>query len=141
MAILDNVSRNNILLSNVVAIAADGTTVGSIINTADYDNGISFYIAAPIYTDGTYKLLLTEGEDPALADGVVVIDDKLILSDTLDAVNDGVTQMTPADGKMFKVGIFSNKTYLRADIVATNVTTGATVSVVTLVSPEVLAAS
>ena len=58
----------------------------------------------------------------------------------LQAVTDGVTAVTADLDKYFKVGVFSTKRYVRANIVSTSTSTGAQISVLALVSPEVLQA-
>lgn len=141
MAVRDNVTLNNVLLSTQAAISTDTTTVGTIIDTADFDGGVSFFIGASAYTDGTYKLLIQEGDDSGLSDAATVDSAKLIEVSGLDAVTTGVTAITAAGGKFFKVGIHSGKRYLRANIVSTVTTTGATISVIALVSPELLEAN
>ena len=140
MAVRDNVTLNNILLSDQVAISSDTTTNGTIIDSAAVEGGLSFYIASTAYTDGTYKLLLQEGEASNLSDAATVPDEKLILVTGLDAVNTGVTAVTADGAKYFKVGVFSNLRYVRANIVSTVTTSGATINVIALVSPEILAA-
>ena len=141
MAVRDNVTLNNILLNLAAAVTTDTTTAGAIVDTADQERGVSFYLSASAYTDGTYKLILEEGNDSGLSDATVVPVEKLILVDGLDAVNDGVTAVTAANGKYVKVGIFSNKRYVRPSVVSTVTTSGATLNLVALVSPEILAAN
>lgn len=141
MAVRDNVTLNNVILSDSVAISSDTTTNGTIIDTADFDMGLSFFIGATAYTDGTYKLVLQEGDESNLSDAATVPADKLIEVDGLDAVKTGVTALTAAGGEFFKVGVHSNKRYVRANIVSTSTSTGATIAVVALASPEILEAN
>ena len=122
------------------AITSDTTTNTAIIDTADQDLGVSFFMNASAYTDGTYKLVLQEGDAANLSDAATVPSEKLITVTGLDAVATGVTAVTADGDKMFKVGVFSTKRYVRAQVVSTVTTSGATISVVALVSPELVAA-
>ena len=140
MAVRDNVTLNNIILTPEDNITTHTTTHGSIIDTADQDLGVSFFIGATAYTDGTYKLVLQEGDDSGLSDATTVPAEKLIEVPGLQAVTDGVTAVTADLDKYFKVGVFSTKRYVRANIVSTSTSTGAQISVLALVSPEVLQA-
>ncbi len=140
MPVRDNVTLNNIVLSTEANITTDTTTNGTIIDTADLDLGVSFFIGATAYTDGTYKLLIQEGDDAGLSDATTVPAEKLIEVPGLQAVTDGVTAITADGDKYFKVGVFSTKRYLRANIVSTATSTGAQISVIVLESPEVLQA-
>lgn len=141
MAVRDNVTLNNVILSDSAVISSDTTTNGTIIDTADFDCGLSFFIGATAYTDGTYKLVLEEGDESNLSDATTVPAKKLIEVDGLDAVTTGVTALTADGGKFFKVGLHSNKRYVRANVVSTSTSTGATIAVVAVVSPEVLEAN
>lgn len=141
MPVRDNVTLNNVILAFDAAISTDTTTNGAIIDTADQDLGVSFFLGATAYTDGTYKLVLQEGDDSGLSDATTVPSEKLITVTGLDAVADGVTAVTADGDKLAKVGVFSTKRYVRAQIVSTATTTGATLNMVALVSPEVVAAN
>lgn len=141
MAVRENVTLNNVLLTFEAAISTDTTTTtGAIIDTADQDLGVSFFIGATAYTDGTYKLVIIEGDDSGLSDGTTVGAEKLVEVPGLKAVTDGVTALTADGAKYFKVGVHSTKRFLRANIVSTGTSTGAQISVLALVSPEVIEA-
>ena len=142
MAVRDNVTLNNVLAVFSATVSSDTTTTtGAIVDTAAVDCGVSFFIGSDNYTDGTYTLQLVEGDESNLSDATVVPAEKLILVDGLDAVNTGISAQNAAGGKLFKVGVFSNKRYVRANVVSTGTTTGADIQVSALVSPEILAAN
>lgn len=141
MAVRDNVTLNNILLAFEGNITTDTTTTGAIIDTANQDLGVSFWIGASAYTDGTYKLILEEGDDSGLSDATTVPAEKLIEVSGLDAVTTGVTAITADGDKYFKVGVFSTKRFVRPSVVSTATSTGAQISVLALVSPEILEAN
>ena len=136
MAIRENISENNIIFSDIFVISGDGTSSGTIIDTSEWDLGTGIYISAPIYTDGTYTVTLVEGDDSGLADGQTVPDDKLAVVDGLNAIDPGFSAVTVPGDKLFKVGVTSNKQYLRVDVNATAVTTGATVLTYILAKTE-----
>ena len=88
-------------------ISSDTTTTGAILDTKGYDLGVTFGLAATGYTDGTYTLLIEEGDDAALADAAVVSGDYLVgsLPEISAAAVDG--ELIPS------VGVISTKRYLR----------------------------
>jgi len=141
MAVRENVTLNNVILSLDAEIVSSTTTNGAIIDTADQDIGVSFYLALPAWTDGTYKIALEEGNDSALSDTAAVPAAKLVLVDGLDAVTDGLGAASAAGTKYVKVGVHSTKRYVRANIVSTGVSSGAFVNLIALVSPETIEAN
>lgn len=116
-------------------IATDTTTTGAIIDTADYDMGVTFAVLVTAYTDGTYTLKIEDGDDSGLSDAADVATTQLVYG-SLPAVSAGSTE----GDAMAKEGVHSAKRYIRASIVSTSTTTGATVQVVAIVGPEVLPA-
>lgn len=130
MAVREMVTKSDVLLAHQGSIASNTTTNTTIIDTADYDVGISFYLSAPVYTDGTFKLTFQEGDDSGLSDATTVPAVKIVpISDSAqDAVNTGITEQTDDGDRLVKAGIHSTKRYVRANIVSTGVTSGATVN-------------
>jgi len=114
-----------------VAFSADGTEVGSIIDTADFDNGIYFALAVEAYTTGTFTLVIEDGDDEELSDASVIPAAKLVYG-TLPAL----TAATAEGAALAKEGIFGNKRYVRASVVGTDTSVG-TVSVLAIVNPEI----
>lgn len=104
------------------AIAADGNTNTQIIDTANFDLGVTFTIGASAYTDGTFTLSFQEGDDPALSDAVTVPAEKLVGAASISAV-------TALGGQYAQVGIHSTARYVRPVITAASVTSGATIEV------------
>ncbi len=97
-------------------ITANGTTVGAIHDTQGFC-AKSFIIEAGVITDGDYVVRVVEGEDSGLSDGVDAADDRLL----------GVTSYDSAQsGKTLRVGYVGHKRFVRLEIDATNVATGAT---------------
>lgn len=83
---------SNIAVNEALApqeIASDTTTVGAIIDTADYDGGVSIFMHSGTLVDGTYTPLLEEGDDSALSDASAVAD--------ADLYRQGVTTGQEAD--------------------------------------------
>ena len=114
-----------------VAFSADGTEVGSIIDTADFDNGIYFALAVEAYTTGTFTLVIEDSDDDELSDASVIPAAQLVYG-TLPAL----TAATAEGAALAKEGIFGNKRYVRASVVGTDTSVG-TVSVLAIVNPEI----
>jgi hypothetical protein len=114
MAVRDQVTTMDMVQSSYDAIASDTTTVGAIIDTADYELGFSVFISAPVWADGTYTLKLEESDDSAMSGAVDIDSSKLIGS--LPAV----AAATVDGAALGKVGVFSNLRYVRISIVSTD---------------------
>ena len=138
MAVREMVTHGNLLLAFEDDIATDTTTNGFIFDTKDADLGVTFFIAASAYTDGTYKLTFTEGDDSGLSDGTTVGSEKIVVVSGSDAVDTGVTAATADGDSYFKAGVHSTKRYVRPNIVSTGTTTGATINVSCMLNGEVL---
>ena len=116
-------------------IGSDTTTTGAIFDTADYDMGITFAVLCKSYTDGTYTLKIEHGDNSGLSDAADV-DSAMLVYGTLPAVSAAMTEGDP----MPREGVHSTKRYVRASLVSTSVTTGATLQVVLIKGPELLPA-
>lgn len=114
-------------------IASDTTTTGAIIDTADFDMGVTFAMLVYGYTDGTYTLKLEDGDNSALTDAAVLDSSQLVYG-TLPAISAGAAE----GAVMAKEGVHSTKRYVRASVVSTSVTTGAYVQIVAILGAEQL---
>jgi hypothetical protein len=139
MSVREMVTQMDAILAFQADVSTDTTTNTTIIDTADYDLGLSFFLSAPAYTDGTYKLVFQEGEESDLSDAVTVSSDKIvpIYVSSKDAVNTGITAITADGNFLVKAGLHSTKRYVRAQIVSTGTDTGATLNLVAVVGAEV----
>lgn len=129
MSIKDIRSNLQQTVATVALVTGDGTSNGSSIDTANFELGTMFTPSVGNYTDGTYNFTLDEsatgafaGEEVAIVDG----SDKLI--GTLAGL---VLVAAVAEGDVLPtVGVISNLEFLRMNVVATIVTTGADVTVI-----------
>ena len=113
-------------------IGSSTTTTGAIIDTADFDMGLYFAINCKSYTDGTYTLKIEDGDDSGLSDAAVLDVTQLVYG-SLPAISAAL-----AEGDvMEKEGVHSTKRYVRASLVSTSVTTGATLTIVAVAGVEV----
>lgn len=114
-------------------ITTNTTTAGAIFDTRNFDLGIYFAMQVIAWTDGTYTLKIEHGDDAALADAADVPAASLVYG-TLPALS-----AATAEGAMLpREGIHSTKRYVRASIVSTGVTSGATVQVLIVKDGEYL---
>ena len=131
MPIKENATKLSVIKSDYTAISSNTTTAGPIIDTKDMDLGLFFAIGCVDYTDGTYTLKIEHGDDSGLSDAADVSSSMLVYG-SLPALS-AVT----ADGAyMSKEGVHSTKRYVRASIVSTSVTTGATIVTVAIAGKE-----
>lgn len=101
------------------AVTTNTTTAGNIIDTSDF-NSITFLLNATAYTDGTYKMTITEGDDSGLSDGVTAT----------QVIGDTATIAVTAANAPKRLGYVGKKRYVRLNIVSTATTAGATLSAV-----------
>jgi hypothetical protein len=132
MPINEHVTKQEVRLAvEHQAISSDTTTAGAIFDTADYDGGIYFALLVDTYTDGTYTLKIEHGDNSALSDAADV-DSAMLVYGTLPALSAAL-----AEGDMMpREGIHSTKRYVRASIVSTSVTTGASAAVMIIKDAE-----
>lgn len=128
MAIQDIASDLKPVVESLAIISADGVTNGNAVDTAGFECGIMFIAECVQYTDGDYAITLEESDDnitfaalPAgkLIGGMAVIDAVAAEGDTVQ-----------------KVGLFSNKRYVRSVITASTVTSGAAIIVTAILRGE-----
>lgn len=98
------------------AITTDTTTVGEIIDTAEFGS-LEFIISSGTITDGAYALKLEEGDDSGLSDAADV--------PAADILGDLVGFVAADDDAVKRVGSIGKKRYQRLSIVSTGTTTGA----------------
>lgn len=128
--------KNNLLglMALLATIVSDTTTQGVILDTADFELGLMFTLSNSLYTDGTYTLLLEESDDSGMAGATTIAGEQLIGS--LPVVSAATVQSNSA--ALGSVGVISNKRFVRASIVSTATTSGATVAVLATQKGEVL---
>lgn len=103
---------------NTATISSSTTTAGNIIDTQGY-NSLTFILNVGARTDGTYTISLEHGDAANLSDTAAVTGTDLVGTVAGSAVAAAQTQK--------KLGYVGNKRYVRASIVSTGVTSGATV--------------
>jgi hypothetical protein len=130
MPIHERVSED-IMLSAVEPQIVSGstTTAGAIIDTAGYSKGVYFGLQVNAWTDGTYTLKLEHGDNASLTDAAVVPTANLVYG-TLPAISAAIAE----GGAYVREGVFGTKRYVRASVVSTSVSTGATVAVVAILT-------
>jgi hypothetical protein len=121
-AVRDLKNNVDVDLSKYIEILADGSTTGTILDTADYDSGIMFCFAIPDYGDGTYSINMYESDHISMSTQTIIPDEKLIGS-TSDLV---FTSATSQGDAVKTLGIVGTKRYVRPIIASTGATTGAT---------------
>jgi len=121
MAVRDQVTKMITYKADYTVIDSDTTTAGPIWDTASFELGFTAFMACVAWTDGTYTMLIQEGDESDLSDAVTLPTNKLI--GTLPVVG-----AATADGaESLSVGIHSNLRYVRVSVVSTVTTDGATI--------------
>lgn len=118
---------------NIQAISTDTTTDGVVIDLQDYDSAL-FTMMAGTITDGDYALQLEES-----ATGAFSGEENVVADSDLDGT-EALASFTADDddNKLGTVAYIGEQRYVRASVVSTNTSTGATVGVlVTLGHPYV----
>lgn len=134
MAVKDIKSNLLDIVAVSQTISTDTTTNGTIIDNADYELGLMFVVQCTDYTDGTYDFTITEGDASDLSDGTAVPTEKLI-----GALNDLTITGANSEGNILNsIGVFSNKRYVRLNVVSTGTTSGATINAIATQKGEIL---
>jgi len=131
MAISDNVSAFEALDAGQLAVSADGVVTGTIIDTANSDNGNCFVGKTVSYVDGEYALSIEQSNDPTFATGVTTVPDAQIIGSAPTIQADTVV------GPLPKIGCFGNDRYIRLSATATAVTNGSGLSVTAILDREI----
>lgn len=114
-------------------ISSDTTTDATVVDTADFDMGVTFAMMASDFTDGEYQLQFEDSPDnitfaPVAAEKIIGPNDPVI----------ALTDATAVDGteRLKTVGVFSTDRFVKAQIVSTGVTTGADIEVLVILGGE-----
>lgn len=121
--LFNNVAIKNAL--NTQAIATDTTTAGAIIDTAGFES-LTFAVQSGTLTDGSYTVLLQEGDNSDLSDAEAVADADLLGTEA------GASFALADDNKVTKIGYSGTKRYVRLSIVSAATTTGGTLGAVAI---------
>lgn len=124
MAVKDIRSNVKQTVALTAIISTNTTTNGAVLDTADFELGLMFAVAISAFTDGVYTLLLEEDDVIGFGSSSVISGDQLIGS--LPAPIAASAQGTD----LGTVGVISNKRFVRASIVSSGTSTGATASVI-----------
>lgn len=132
--IKEQATNQKVILAMNETINSNTTTYSSIIDTADYDNGLYFvYTLSVVTTAGTAVFSIQEGEESNMSDAEDVVAAKLVYGDvvSIDAAGAG-------GGVLAKEALFSNKRYVRVKVITTNIDTSVKAFVAAVVNPETL---
>jgi len=124
MAVKDIRSNVKQTVALTAIISSDTTTNGAVLDTADFELGLMFALDITAFTDGSYTLLLEEDDVIGFGSSSVISGDQLIGSLPVVAA----ASVEGAD--LLTVGVISNKKFVRASIVSTGTTSGATANVI-----------
>ncbi len=132
MAVQDIRSNIKQDVALTVAVTGNGTTNGFSVDTADYELGLMFSVLVNNFTDGSYTFTLEESDDSAFTSPVAIVDgdDKLI--GTLAGLT--ATAASASGSTLSTIGLISNLQFVRLNVVAAGVTTGA--DIVSVVSQK-----
>lgn len=117
-------SRLNARMLLVAAISANGDSLSAIVDTQDIQTGLAFAMAITGYTDGDYDLVIEESSDSAFGSDVSDVPADQIYNQTATQ-----SAAIPAADALPMLGVLYTKRYVRAKVVASSVTTGATATV------------
>lgn len=107
------------------AITTDTTTAGDIIDTAGYSS-LLFAIQSGTLTDGTYTVLIEEGDDSGLSDAAAVADADL--TNTESSASFAATD----DNTVTKIGYVGSKRYVRLSLVSASTSSGGTLGAIAI---------
>ncbi len=132
MAVKDIVNNLLQFLALFANISTDTTTAGAIIDTADFELGLMFALSSTDYTDGTYTLLIEESDDSGMSGAVAITGDKLL------GILPVLSSVSVAGVALAKIGVISNKRFVRVKIVSTSTSTGADIQVIATEKAETM---
>jgi len=107
------------------AITSDTTTNGDIIDTAEYGS-LLFVIQSGTLTDGTYTVLIHEGDESNLSDASAV--DDADLTNTEASASFASTD----DNTVNKIGYVGSKRYVRLSLVSASTSSGGTLGAIAI---------
>lgn len=128
MAVFDIESNLQPRVALAATITTDTDTDGEIIDTADYELGLVFYLDVTAYTAGNYELQLFESDDSGMAGATQIVAPAILPTD-LGANSISASALVAAGAVLQKIGAYSNKRYVRPRIVSTTTGAGATIRV------------
>jgi hypothetical protein len=108
------------------AIASDTTTNTDGVDGADFELGLTFIMSLPVYVAGDFSFTLEESDDDGVSDAYTAVPAKKIIHKNgviVDGSNaSAVISAVAAAGDILtaKLGVFSNKRYVRAVILSAN---------------------
>ena len=109
-------------LGAAMALSADATVNGAIIDTKDMSEGLTIGAYLSAWTDGTHTLLIEESEDSGMSGSNVLPAANRVNAAALPALGAAIV----AGAAISLVGVISTKRYVRASYVSTGTTVGAT---------------
>lgn len=115
MSTRDTASDLGVQFAMLEAITTDTDTLGTAIDTADYDSGVMFFINLPVYSAGDATFTLQES-DTSGGTYTDVAAAKLITPD-------GAVSYTaqPSQGDYLgRIGCFSTKRYIKVKVTSSN---------------------
>ena len=103
------------IIPMVMSAATSDPVTGAILDTADYDNGVYFFIICDAYSSGTWTLAIQEDDLADMSTATTVGSTQLINALPIITAVTTVTAIGTVTG-LQKVGIHSTKRYVRANI-------------------------
>ena len=125
----DSISDMKALVALAPVVVADNTIQnGNIIDRQGYES-LAFIVTTGVLadTDATFSVMLTDGNDPALADGVLVAGFDMIQSPSVPVSFD-----FNADNMTRKIGYIGGKRYVRLTITPANNTGNAPLAAIAI---------
>lgn len=108
---------------STTAISSNTTTVGEIIDLQSFES-LEFIIQSGNLTDGTYTVLIEEGEDSGLSDASAVDDKDLLGTEALASF------VSSEDNTLKKIGYTGGMRYARLSIISASTSTGGTIGAI-----------
>lgn len=133
-------SLKNEIALNIQAITTDTTTTGNIIDVSDAGRANLTFISGA-YTDGSYVILLEESDSSSFATSNVVVDADMLGEDPDSSDAPELQTTIAAAHKIKKLGYVGIKSHIRAKVVSTATTSGATLGCIVEKEPRIKPAS